>query len=201
MVARFRPSGRAGIYLRLTHTMDDMHQFSAINFLPKARLKMVATLAGAVMMVVPFHVTAWAAGGAMPSTFGSTIGAALLCVDHVDPSYFFSYMKQFFGQPYKSEGGAHWFKVQGTLWGANITDVMVSDGGQQQVFVAASFKDNPAKLADAIAVAAGIRYSNEDATQYSPLISSLGSKIIYSGQGSRIYCAKYNLDSSRSHPH
>jgi hypothetical protein len=201
MIAQLRPSGRAGIYLCLTHTMDYMHQFSAIDFLPRARLKMAAVLAGVAMMAVPFSGAALAAGGAMPSTFGSTIGAALLCVDHVDPSYFFSYMKQFFGQPYKSEGGAHWFKVQGTLWGANITDVMVSDGELQQVFVAASFKDNPAKLADAIAVAAGIRYSNEEAAQYSPLISSLGSKIIYSGQGSRIYCAKYNLDYSRSHPH
>lgn len=166
-----------------------------------AWLKRAGALVAMTVMTVQFHGAALAAGGAIPSTFGSTIGAALLCVDHVDPSYFLSYMNQFFGPPYKTEGGAYWFKVQGTLWGANMTDVMVSDGAYEQVFVAASFKENPQKLADAIAGVAGVRYLSEGATQYSPLISSLGSKIIYSGQNSRIYCSKYNLDYSRSHLH
>jgi hypothetical protein len=33
--------------------------------------------------------------------------------------------------------------------------------------------------------------------QYAPLISGMGSKIVYFGQNSKIYCAKYNLDYSR----
>lgn len=178
-----------------------MYPFAAISFLSTARLKKAASLAAMVLLTVYFHGIALAAGGAPPSTFGTTLGPALLCIDHIDPSYFMSYMNQFFGPPYKSEGGAHWFKVQGTLWGANITDVMVSDGANEQVFVAASFKDNPKKLADAIAASSGMQFQKEDSSQSSPLISSLGSKIIYSGQNSRVYCAKYNLDYSHTHMH
>lgn len=106
-------------------------------------------------------------------------------------------MNQFFGPPYKTEGGAHWFKVQGQLWGATITDVMVSDGAGEQVFLAAAFKDKPAKLASAIAETTGMLYVNEEASPFSPLISNMGSKIVFSGQGSKIYCAKYNLDHMR----
>jgi len=173
-----------------------MHIYATFKLLLIARLRRAAALAAAVLLYATLGGAALAAG-APPSTFGSTLGPALLCIDQIDPFYFWSYMNQFFGPPYKREGGAYWFKVEGTLWGAAITEVMVSDGANDQVFVAASFKDDPAKLAAAIADATGIRHSSEVPFQYSPLISGLGSKIVYFGQNSKIYCAKYNLDYSR----
>jgi hypothetical protein len=175
-----------------------MHTYATYRLWFSARLKRAGELAAAVLLYVTLSGTASAAA-APPSTFGSTIGPALLCIDQVDPFYFWSYMNQFFGPPYKREEGAYWFKVEGTLWGAAITEVMVSDGANEQVFVAASFKDNPARLAAAIADATGIRHLGELPFQYSPLISGMGSKIVYFGQNSKIYCAKYNLDYSRQH--
>lgn len=177
--------------------MFNMLSISTFQPFTVARKQLAGLFAGAALMAG--SCGAVAAGGAPPSTFGSTIGQALLCVDHIDPFYFWSYLYQFFGPPYKTEGGAYWFKVQGTLWGATITDVMVSDGASEQVFLAASFKDSPAKLSVAIAEATGMRYFSEVSAPFSPLTSNMGSKIVFAGQGSKIYCEKYNLDYARQH--
>lgn len=172
---------------------------STVKLLLSAGFKRAGSIAALLLTLAPVNDQAWAAEP--PASFGSTIGPALLCIDQIDPFYFWSYMNHFFGPPYKREGGAYWFKVQGTLWGAAVTEVMVSDGEHEQVFLAASFKEGPAKLADAILEATGIRHINEVPFKFSPLISSLGSKIIYAGQNSKIYCAKYNLDYMRQHMH
>lgn len=163
------------------------------SILPVSTRMLIGWLVAAIWLPLP----AQAAGGALPSTFGSTVGSALLCKDHIDPYYFWSYLNQFVGAPYKTEGGAYWFKVQGSLWGAEITDVLVSDGKGQQIFLAAHFKGAPSKLAEAIAATAGVSYVKEDVTPYSPLKSSLGGKIVFVGSNSNIYCKQYNLDYSR----
>ena len=172
--------------------------YSTFQLLLLAVIKRAVAIAALLLIVL---VAGVARAAEPPTSFGSTIGPALLCIDQIDPFYFWSYLNQFFGPPYKREGGAYWFKVQGTLWGAAINEVMVSDGANEQVFLAASFKEAPAKLADAISEVTGIRHINEVPFKYTPLISSLGSKIIYAGQNSKIYCAKYNLDYMRQHPH
>ncbi|HUX91854.1 MAG TPA: hypothetical protein VMV48_14305 [Gallionellaceae bacterium] len=176
-----------------------MHSFTIRHCLFNARLKVAGALLGAALLLPAQAAAAPAAAPAVPSTFGVTIGPALLCVDHIDPFYFWSYMNQFFGPPYKREGGAYWFKVQATLWGATLTDVMVSDGENQQVFVAASFKASPAKLSIAIQNSTGFSHKAEMPFLYSPLVSAMGSKIVYFDQSSKIYCSKYNLDYNRRH--
>ena len=154
-----------------------------------AKLKMAGTIMGALLAIAPYSGPAFA----VPSTFGTTIGSALLCLDQIDPFYFWSYLNRFFGPPYKKEGGAYWFKVQASLWGAPVSDVMVSDGSGRVIFLAAAFtKMKPAALSGAISGSTGIGYTNSEAIQYSPMISNLGSKIIYFGQNSKIFCAKYN---------
>jgi homoserine acetyltransferase len=178
----------------------NMHTYTKFKLWLSAPLRRAWALPAAILLCANLSGAARAAGEP-PSTFGNTIGPGLLCIDQIDPFYFWSYMNQFFGPPYKREGGAYWFKVQGTLWGANITEVLVSDGANDQVFLAANFKEDPAKLSAAIAESAGVRHINESAFQYSPLVSGTGSKIVYSGQGSRIYCAKYNLDYMRRGVH
>lgn len=189
----FSPQAKEAILASRSKMMKTL-SFRAFMRLFNVGRKLAAALLGAVLIAANSSAGAAGAGGSPPSTFGSTMGPALLCVDQIDPFYFWSYLSQFFGPPYKAEGGAYWFKVQGTLWGAAITDVLVSDGASEQVFLAAVFKENPAKLSSAITESSGMRYGSEDASQFSPLVSALGSKIIYSGQGSKIYCAKYNLD-------
>ena len=133
----------------------------------------------------------------VPSTFGTTIGSALLCLDHVDPFYFWNYLNEFFGPPYKKEGGAYWFKVQASLWGTSISDVMVSDGSGQLMFIAAVANAQPDKLSEAIVASAGISYTKDNPSADSPMMSNLGSKIVFFDQNSKIYCAKYNPNNNQ----
>ena len=152
---------------------------------------------GALLMMAPCSGPALA----VPSTFSTTIGSALLCLDQIDPYYFWSYLNEFFGPPYKNEGGAYWFKVQATLWGAPVSDVLVSDGSGRVVFLAAAFTSTkPDALSSAITGSTGMGYTASEPIQYSPLMSNMGSKIIYFGQNSKVYCAKYNPTYYQSHP-
>jgi hypothetical protein len=150
---------------------------------------MAGAIMGALLMIASFPGSTLAA----PSTFSTTIGSALLCLDQIDPFYFWSYLNEFFGPPYKNEGGAYWFKVQTTLWGAPISDVLVSDGSDQVIFLAAAFTNiKPDALSSAISGSTGIGYTNSEPIQFSPMMSNFGSKIIYFKQDSKIYCSKHN---------
>lgn len=162
-----------------------------------AQLRHGCAVLGAVCLLAPCPSPAFAAGGSVPSTFGTTIGSALLCLDHIDPFYYWSYLNEFFGPPYKNEGGAYWFKVQASLWGTQISDVLVSDGTDPVIFLAAAATAKPDALSGSILERTGISHTKEEQSQYSPMLSSLGSKIVYFGQKSKIYCAKYNLDTGR----
>jgi hypothetical protein len=129
-----------------------------------------------------------------PSTFGPVIGAALLCRDHLDNTYFHSWLKTAFGAPYKHEGGAYWFRTgEATLWGVPVTEVMVSDDTSELVFVAAVAGVPPDQLEGAIRAAAGVRHLAADASPYPLRVSNAGSTIAYYNVAgnSKIYCAKF----------
>ena len=134
---------------------------------------------------------AGAASPAAPSTFGPVIGSALLCRSHLDNAYFYSYLSAAFGPSYKHEGGAYWFKTDGNLWGAPVTDIMLSDDTSDIVFVGAVSELAPDKLDEAIRLAAGVRHDATDASAYPVRQSRPGSKIVYFKTKSKIYCAKY----------
>lgn len=129
--------------------------------------------------------------GAAPSTFGPVIGNALLCRSHLDNAYFYSYLSSAFGPSYKHEGGAWWFKADGTLWGATVTDIMVSDDTSELVFVGAVTESTPDKLDEAIRAAVGTRHRPQDASAFPIRESAPGSQIVYFNNKSKIYCAKY----------
>lgn len=129
--------------------------------------------------------------GAAPSTFGPVIGNALLCRSHLDNAYFYSYLSSAFGPSYKHEGGAWWFKADGTLWGAPVTDIIVSDDTSELVFVGAVTESTPEKLDEAIRAAVGTRHRAQDNSAFPVRMSGPGSQIVYFNNKSKIYCAKY----------
>lgn len=143
--------------------------------------------AGAMLALACTH----AAAQALPSTFGPTIGSALLCRSALDNVYFHSYLTTAFGPAYKHEGGAYWFKLDATLWGKPVKEVMVSDDTSELVFVAAVADSKPEELEEAIRASAGIRHKAVDASPYPLRVSNPGSVIAYQNSKSKIYCARY----------
>lgn len=165
------------------------------------RIRAKSGLPGVAMAVSFMLLSGGPALGAdvhVPSTFIDTIGSGLLCRDQIDPYFYWSYMNEFFGPPYKNEGGAYWFRVKASLWGVPISDVLVSDGTNPVIFLAAAAQVKPGELSKAIQDNAGIPYAEDDAGQYSPFQSGYGSRIIYFGQESKIYCTRRNLDYYRN---
>jgi hypothetical protein len=144
-----------------------------------------AALAAALLWIVAPQA------GAAPSTFGPVIGNALLCRSHLDNAYFYSYLSSAFGPSYKHEGGAWWFKADGTLWGTAVTDIMVSDDTSELVFVGAVTESTPDKLDEAIRAAVGTRHRPRDSSAFPVRESAPGSQIVYFNNKSKIYCAKY----------
>ena len=128
---------------------------------------------------------------AAPSTFGPVIGSAILCRSHLDNAYFHSWLSAAFGPAYKHEGGAYWFKADGTLWGAPVAEVMVSDDTSELVFVGAITETTPDKLDEAIRGTAGTRHVAVDNSAFPVRSSGLGSKIVYFNDKAKIYCARY----------
>jgi hypothetical protein len=132
------------------------------------------------------------AGDKPPSTFAPVIGGALLCHDQLDNRYFYSWLKTAFGPPYKHEGGAYWFRTGvASLWGAPVTEVMVSDDTSELVFLAAVAEVPPDQLEQSIRAASGIRHLAANGSAYPLRVSNPGSTIAYYNTKSKIYCAKF----------
>ncbi len=132
-----------------------------------------------------------AMAAAAPSTFGPVIGSAILCRSHLDNAYFHAYLTSAFGPSYKREGGAYWFKADGTLWGAPVTDILLSDDSSDWVFVGAVTDSTPAALGASIRAAVGVQYDAFDKSPSPVLQSKPGSKIVNFKAKSKIFCAKY----------
>lgn len=81
-----------------------------------------------------------------PANFGEVIGGSISCDDQVDAAYLIRYMRQFFGQPEKTEGGAYWWRLNEKLFDTPILFVFVSQDGSGYDFVGATFKDSPQAL-------------------------------------------------------
>jgi len=124
-------------------------------------------------------------------TFGVEVGNALLCIDQVDNKYFYDYLSASFGKPYKVDAGAYWFKTPGaSLWGVNVTDVLVNDPSSPAAFIGAVFQSNPFALTKAINAAIGINFTPQDNSAYPLRQSRAGSIIAYANNNAKMYCAK-----------
>lgn len=127
---------------------------------------------------------------AVPSTFGTSVGNTLLCLNELDAAYFNTYFTNAFGPAYKHEGGAYWFKAGAILWGTPISEVMVSDGTSSMSFLAAVADVTPEKLDEAIIAMMGLHHAKTDLSAYPIRQSNPGSQIVYFKQKSKIFCAK-----------
>jgi hypothetical protein len=132
------------------------------------------------------------AQAAPPSHFGTVVGSGLLCRSETSNRYFFDYMVQYFGQPYKQEGGAYWFRTQDAmLWNTPILEVMVSDESFPYSFVGAVVDTTPENLEKAITGQDGLRYATIDTSRFPVREAKAGSRIVYFNTRSKIYCAKF----------
>ena len=127
---------------------------------------------------------------AVPSTFSTTVGHTLLCMNQLDSYFFYDYFRTAFGKPYKQEGGAYWFKADTTLWGAPITDVLVSDDPSLFSFIAAVADVPPERLDAAVVEAMGIHHQVMDGSKFPMRQAYPGSQIVYFQKKSKIFCAK-----------
>lgn len=155
----------------------------------RSMLRAAPLLAGLAGLAGGAGFTAGAA--AAPSTFGPVIGSALLCRSHLDNVYFHSYLTQAFGPAYKREGGAYWFRAAASLWGARVSEVMVSDDTSDLVFVAAVVDSTPEELEKSVHAGTGVAFRPLDASRYPLRRSNPGTTIAYANDKSKIYCAKF----------
>lgn len=128
-----------------------------------------------------------------PTTFPQVIGNALLCNDHIDPSYFKSYMSAFFQPPYKVEGDAYWFKAETTLFGGSVKEVFVSVESSKFAFIGIVMEDKQETVKARIESLMGIRF--RPAQDVLTLRSAPGSFLIqYGSQNSKLFCVKHRID-------
>ena len=129
---------------------------------------------------------------AQGATFSITVGMAVLCLDDVEPGFFYNYMNKT-SRPFKREKGAYWFKTTEPLFGAPLTEVFVSDGSSPHSFVGAVSSLPPDQLAEAMATGApagGNFKKTEPRNKYSSLMSLAGSEIVFQGKNGKIYCRR-----------
>jgi hypothetical protein len=133
-----------------------------------------------------------AAQAASPSHFGDVLGNGLLCRDQTSNRYYFDYLSQYFGRPYKREGGAYWFRTNDAmLWGVPVLEVIVSDESYPYRFVGAVADTTPEELEKAIQRQDGVTYAKIDTSRFPVRESKPGSRIVYFNTRSKIYCAKF----------
>jgi hypothetical protein len=129
-----------------------------------------------------------------PTHYQPVIGGALMCRDEIDPVYLKQYLTTHFKVPYKTEGGAYWFKPNGaTLFDMNVTELFVStEDNERYVFIGAIILDTIKGAKEKIAANNGanfIPYPDENTQR-----SATGSFLIrYTPTQVKIYCVKEKI--------
>ncbi|HEX8955562.1 MAG TPA: hypothetical protein VF798_04775 [Burkholderiaceae bacterium] len=139
---------------------------------------------------------------AVPRTdFGVTIGPAVLCRDKMDMKFDYDYLKGSFGQPYKHEQGAYWFRTRTQLFGKDLIEVFVSDQSTDWEFVGAVFKAKPDALAKAMPSEVGPLYVKTAAGyQYSPYATQSLSEIMWQNNNAKLLCRHHVASSNQPIP-
>jgi len=132
---------------------------------------------------------------AQGTTFATTVGTAVLCLDDVEPGFFRNYMTAI-KPSYKQEQGAYWFKATAEMYGAAVTEVFVSDESSAYRFVGVLTSLPPDQLADAVnkAAIAGVPFEKDNPKdKYSTYSSPSGSVIAFQGKNGKMYCRRNRI--------
>lgn len=145
-----------------------------------------------------FDVAALALAIAIPSamaqgsTFATTVGTAVLCLDDLEPGFFRNYMDAI-KPPYKREQGAYWYKASAGLFGATVTEVFISDESSAYRFIGVVTTQAPEQLAEAVnraAPAGGGFKKDKPKDKYSTYTSLTGAVIAFQGKNGKMYCRR-----------
>ena len=133
-------------------------------------------------------------GLAEPTTFGTTIGPAVLCTNAIEPDFFHGYLNTHFGQPARQQG-AWWWQATGTVYGTQVSEVFVSDSKGPWAGIGLISSVPPKRLAEALAAAPGGQFRERpDGTWHSTLGSVITDHSDATGGGrSRLFCLRQNL--------
>jgi hypothetical protein len=126
------------------------------------------------------------------SNFSVTIGTAVLCLDDIEPGYFFNYLRKT-KPPVRHEQGAYWFSTQESFFGIPLKEVFLSDGSSEYTFVGLVTSLTPQQLVDALsesAPAGGRFRKREPENKYSVFVSPAGSVIAFQGKFAKIFCRR-----------
>ena len=126
------------------------------------------------------------------STFSVTVGSAVLCLDDVEPGYFYNYMSKL-GRVSRREQGAYWFKTGEQLYGAQLREVFVSDGSSPHSFVGVVASVPPPQLIEALALApsGGSKFAQTNPKdKYSAYVSPEGAQIVFQGRNAKLFCRR-----------
>ncbi len=77
------------------------------------------------------------------------IQSAISCNAGITSNYWIRELTNTYGKPDYTQGGAHWFKVTGQMYGSQVSHVFVSISKYYN-FVGVLFVDPPTKLVDSI---------------------------------------------------
>lgn len=129
--------------------------------------------------------------GQQNTTFSVTVGSAVLCLDDVEPGYFYNYMSKL-GRVNRREQGAYWFKTGEQLYGAQLREVFVSDGSSAHSFVGVVASVPPPQLIEALAQApSGGKFTQTDPKdKYSAYVSPEGAQIVFQGRNAKLFCRR-----------
>ncbi len=132
-----------------------------------------------------------------PTTFEPVVGSALLCNGHIDPVFFRDYLSAHFKPPYKTQGGAYWFKPEGArLYGSEVEDIFVSDESAAVDFLGVVINERLPAVRQRVLDAKGVVFS-PDASE-TALRSPSGSFLIgYGGSKTKLFCVKYRVSRHR----
>ena len=158
---------------------------------PAQRTRSAPCKAFASAAVVALAVLAQAPAKAVgpKSDFSVTIGPAVLCRDKLEMKTLYDYLKGSFGQPYKHEQGAYWFRTKAQLFGKDLIETFVSDQSTQWEFVGAVFKIKPDDLAKAMQSDVGpVFVKTATGYKYSPYQAQGLSEIMWQNNNAKLLC-------------
>ena len=141
----------------------------------------------ATALIVLAQSPAWAVGPR--SDFGVTIGPAVLCRDKLEMKTLYDYLKGSFGNPYKHEQGAYWFRTKAQLFGQQLIETFVSDQSTEWEFTGAVFKIKPDALAKVVQTNVGPGFvKTATGYQYSPYQAQGLSEIMWQNNNAKLLC-------------